>query len=139
MAQEPFADTPDMAPRPVFAFWLDFASTYSYPVAMRIGDVAEAAGVDVRWRAFLLGPIFAAQWWTSSPFNLYPAKGRAMWRDMEREAGRLGVPFRRPDPFPQNSLAAARVGLFGADEPWAPAFTRAVFRAEFAEGRSIAD
>ena len=128
-----------MARRPVLEFWYDFASTYSYLSAMRIEALAEAAEVDVRWRPFLLGPIFAAQGWTSSPFNLYPAKGRAMWRDLEREAGRLGLPFKRPSPFPQNSLMAARIGLFGADEPWAPAFTRAVFRAEFAEGRSIAD
>ena len=128
-----------MARRPVLEFWYDFASTYSYLAAMRIGDVAEAAGIDVRWRPFLLGPIFAAQGWTSSPFNLYPAKGRAMWRDMEREAGRLGLPFRRPDPFPQNSLAAARVALYGADEPWGADFTRAMYRAEFGEGRSIAE
>ena len=128
-----------MARRPVLEFWYDFASTYSYLSAMRIEALAEAAEVDVRWRPFLLGPIFAAQGWTSSPFNLFPAKGRAMWRDMEREAGRLGLPFKRPNPFPQNSLMAARIGLFGADEPWAAAFTRAVFRAEFAEGRSIAD
>ena len=57
-------------------FWFDFASTYSYPAAMRIGALAENAGVKVRFRPFLLGPIFKAQGWTTSPFNLYPAKGR---------------------------------------------------------------
>ncbi len=128
-----------MARRPVLEFWYEFASTYSYLAAMRIGPLAEAAGVRVRWRPFLLGPILAAQGWTTSPFNLYPAKGRYMWRDMEREAARLGLPFRRPDPFPQNSLAAARIALLGADEPWGPHFTKAVFAAEFGEGRAIAD
>jgi 2-hydroxychromene-2-carboxylate isomerase len=58
---------------------------------------------------------------------------------MEREAARLGLPFRRPDPFPQNSLAAARIALLGADEPWGAAFSKAVFAAEFGEGRPIAD
>ena len=57
-----------MARRPLLEFWYEFASTYSYLSAMRIEDVAEAAGVDVRWRPFLLGPIFAAQGWNSSPF-----------------------------------------------------------------------
>jgi 2-hydroxychromene-2-carboxylate isomerase len=128
-----------MPRRPVLEFWYEFASTYSYLSAMRIEEVAERAGVDVRWRPFLLGPIFAAQGWTSSPFNLFPTKGRHMWRDMEREAARLGLPFRRPDPFPQNSLAAARIALLGADEPWGAAFTKAVFAAEFGEGRPIAD
>lgn len=128
-----------MAEPPVLEFWYEFASTYSYLAAMRIERGAEAAGVAIRWRPFLLGPIFAAQGWTTSPFNLQPAKGRHMWRDLEREAQALGLPFRRPDPFPQNGLLAARIALLGADAPWGPAFTKAVYRAEFGEGRSIAD
>ncbi|GGK23333.1 2-hydroxychromene-2-carboxylate isomerase [Salinarimonas ramus] len=126
-----------MTRRPVLEFWFDFASTYAYLSAMRIEPLAEAAGVDVRYRPFLLGPIFQAQGWNTSPFNLYPAKGRYMWRDVAREAERRGLPFRRPDPFPQNGLAATRVALSGADKPWCGAFVRAVFHAEFGEGRSI--
>jgi 2-hydroxychromene-2-carboxylate isomerase len=126
-----------MARSPVLEFWFDFASTYSYLSAMRIEPLAEAAGVDVRYRPFLLGPIFQAQGWNTSPFNLYPAKGRYMWRDVAREAERRGLPFRKPDPFPQNGLAATRVALFGADKDWCGAFVRAVFHAEFGEGRSI--
>jgi 2-hydroxychromene-2-carboxylate isomerase len=128
-----------MARRPVLEFWHEFASTYSYLSAMRIEALAEAAGVAIRWRPFLLGPIFAAQGWASSPFNLYPAKGRYMWRDLERQAAALGLPFKKPDPFPQNGLIAARVALYGADHPWGPTFTKAAYRAEFGEGRAIAD
>lgn len=126
-----------MARRPVLEFWFDFASTYSYLSAMRIEPLAEAAGVDVRYRPFLLGPIFQAQGWNTSPFNLYPSKGRYMWRDVAREAERRGLPFRKPDPFPQNGLAATRVALHGADKDWCGPFVRAVFHAEFGEGRSI--
>jgi 2-hydroxychromene-2-carboxylate isomerase len=125
--------------QPVLEFWYEFASTYSYLAAMRIEAAAEAAGVELVWRPFLLGPIFKAQGWDNSPFNLYPAKGRYMWRDMEREAARLGLPFYRPNPFPQNGLLAARVALLGADRGWTPAFTKAVYTAQFAEGRDIAD
>jgi 2-hydroxychromene-2-carboxylate isomerase len=128
-----------MPRRPVLEFWYEFASNYSYLAAMRIEGLAEAAGVDLRWRPFLLGPIFAAQGWTTSPFNLYPAKGRYMWRDMEREAARFGLPCRRPDPFPQNALLAARVALLGSERGWGPAFTRGIFALEFGEGRSIAE
>jgi 2-hydroxychromene-2-carboxylate isomerase len=120
-------------------FWFDFASTYSYPAAMRIGPLARQAGVEVRFRPFLLGPIFKAQGWTTSPFNLYPEKGRHMWRDLERLCAELGLPFRRPDPFPQNSLLAARVAVAGLDRDWGKDFCRGVFRAQFGEGCRIDD
>src|SRR5829696_102547 len=128
-----------MARRPLIEFWYEFASTYSYLAAMRIEAMAEQAGVAIVWRPFLLGPIFAAQGWNSSPFKLFPAKGRYMWRDMEREAARLGLPCYRPDPFPQNSLIAARIALFGSDKGWTPAFTKAVYAQEFGDGRNISE
>ncbi|MEH3118718.1 MAG: 2-hydroxychromene-2-carboxylate isomerase [Methylorubrum populi] len=129
-----------MPRRPTLEFWYDFASTYSYLSAMRIEALAEAAGVSLRWRPFLLGPIFAAQGWTNSPFTLYPVKGRNMWRDLDREAARLGLPpVTRPNPFPQNSLSAARVAVYGADHDWLVPFTRAVFATSFSRGGSIAE
>jgi 2-hydroxychromene-2-carboxylate isomerase len=126
-------------PNPVLDFWFDFASTYSYPAALRIGPLAAEAKVQVRFRPFLLGPIFKAQGWDTSPFNLYPAKGRNMWRDLERLCEDLNQPFRRPEPFPQNSLLAARVAVAGLSQGWGEAFSVAVYRAQFAEGRRIDD
>ena len=123
---------------PAAEFWYEFASTYSYPAAMRIADLAASRGVAIAWRPFLLGPIFAAQGWRDSPFNIYPAKGRYMWRDLERICEALKLPFRRPVPFPQNSLTAARVALALEGDARAE-FSRKVYAAEFAEGLSIAD
>jgi 2-hydroxychromene-2-carboxylate isomerase len=122
---------------PALDFWFDFASTYSYPAMLRIRPLAAEAKVTVRFRPFLLGPIFKAQGWDTSPFNLYPSKGRYMWRDLERLCSELRLPFSRPDPFPQNSLLAARVALVGLDENWGEDFCEAVFRAQFGEGRRI--
>ncbi len=119
-------------------FWYEFASTYSYPAAMRVAALAAARGVTLVWRPFLLGPIFAAQGWRDSPFNLYPAKGRYMRRDLERICGARGLPFRMPSPFPQNSLLAARVAL-ALDGETRPEFSRRVYALEFSEGLSIAD
>ena len=124
---------------PSLDFWFDFASTYSYPAAARIGPFAAEAGVKVRFRPFLLGPIFKAQGWDSSPFNLYPAKGRNMWRDLERVCAALDLPFTRPDPFPQNSLLAARAALVALADNWGETCCRAIYRAEFGEGRNIAN
>ena len=118
-------------------FWFDFASTYSYPAMMRIAPLAQAQGVAVRYRPFLLGPVFKAQGWDTSPFNLYDAKGRNMWRDLQRLCDDLALPFRRHEPFPQNSLLAARVALVGLNADWGEAFCRGVFHAEFAEGKMI--
>ena len=121
-------------------FWYDFASTYSYPAALRVGRLAEAAGVSVRWRPFLLGPIFAQQGWTDSPFNLYPVKGRYMWRDLERICAREGLALNLPPArFPQNSLKAARLALAGEAAGWIADFTRAVYLANFAGQTDIAD
>jgi 2-hydroxychromene-2-carboxylate isomerase len=125
-----------MAP-PVLNFWFEFASTYSYPAMMRITSLADAAGIALKFRPFLLGPVFKAQGWETSPFNLYISKGRNMWRDLERLCEELKLPFRRPDPFPQNSLQASRLALVGLDAQWGEDFCRSVFRAEFAEGRRI--
>jgi 2-hydroxychromene-2-carboxylate isomerase len=122
---------------PVLDFWFDFASTYSYLAAARIRPLAAAANVRVRFRPFLLGPIFKAQGWDTSPFNLYEAKGRYMWRDMERLAAGLNLPFRRPDPFPQNSLLPARVALVGLAEGWGEDFSVAVYTAQFVEDGRI--
>ena len=119
-------------------FWYDFASTYSCPAAMRIGALAQERGIHVRWRPFLLGPIFAAQGWKDSPFNLYPVKGRYMLRDMERICARLGHAFVKPEPFPQNSLHAARVALALSDAA-RPDFSRAVYKAQFTQGRNISE
>ena len=125
--------------RPVLAFWFEFASTYSYLAAMRIETVAADRGVQIDWHPFLLGPIFRKQGWDTSPFNVYPAKGRYMWQDMTRQCENLGLPLVIPDPFPQNGLNAARIAHAGRHAPWIGAFVRAVYDAEFGQGLDISD
>lgn len=120
-------------------FWFEYASTYSYPAAMRVERLAKAAGVALVWRPFLLAPIFGAQGWNDSPFNIYPTKGKYMWRDMARICEAEGLILKEPVGFPQNGLKAARITLIGADEGWGADFTRAVYLANFAEQKDIAD
>jgi 2-hydroxychromene-2-carboxylate isomerase len=119
------------------AFWFEFASTYSYPAAMRFERLAAERGVAVSWRSFLLAPIFGAQGWNDSPFNIYPVKGRYMWRDLARVCAADGIPMRHPSQFPRNGLLAARVACCFADSPWVGAFVRAVYAANFAEDADI--
>jgi len=119
--------------------WFEFASTYSYPAVLRIRGAARAVGVDIEWKAFLLGPIFKDLGWNDSPFNLQPAKGRYMWRDLERICAAEALPFRRPSVFPRNGLCAARVAAYFQDQPWIADFIERVYRANFADDTDITD
>jgi 2-hydroxychromene-2-carboxylate isomerase len=121
-------------------FWFDFASTYSYVGALRIEEECRAAGVPLVWKPFLLGPIFTAQQGIKdSPFNVNPVRGRYMVRDLERLCVKYGLPWKWPGQFPRNSILAARVACVGEGRAWLGDFVRAVFRANFAEDRDIAD
>ncbi len=118
-------------------FWFEYASTYSYPAVMRLEAIAKAAGIEVEWRPFLLGPLFKSQQGLSdSPFNVVPIKGAYMWRDMERICAKHSLPFIRPSIFPQNGLLAARV-TSALNQRERPAFARAVYRANFVDDRDI--
>lgn len=122
-------------------FWYEFASTYSYPAAIRIDRLAEKAGVEVQWRPFLLGPVFhAQQGLTDSPFNLVPVKGKYMWRDLTRICEAEGLPLKLPPfRFTQPSLKAARLALAGEKDGWMKEFSKGVYLANFAEQKDIAD
>lgn len=124
-------------PQPSLQFWYEFASTYSYLSVCRIEQVAANAGIDVEWKPFLLGPIVKEFGWNDSVFNLYPIKGRYMWRDLERLCEQYGIPYQKPTAFPRNGLYAARIATIAAEEGWCPAFTKAVFQSNFADDEDI--
>jgi len=123
--------------RPELAFWFEFGSNYSYLALMRIEELAQRSGVVLRWRPFLLGPIFRQLGWNTSPFVLQEAKGRYMWRDMEREARKFGLPFVRPSVFPRVALLPMRVATLGAAEPWMGEFCRRVMRQNWVDDLEI--
>jgi 2-hydroxychromene-2-carboxylate isomerase len=120
-------------------FWFEFASTYSYPAVMRVERAASDAGIPLVWRSFLLGPIFQAQGWDNSPFNIYPAKGRYMWRDLERICESQGIQWKRPSVFPRGSLLGSRIACKYADAPWIADFVRDVYESNFVRDESIGE
>ena len=111
------------------------------PMIGRFFPILEPDSLFGLWPLLLLmlGPIFAAQGWTDSPFNLYPAKGAFMWRDMERRTAKLGLPFQRPPNFPQHTLLAARVALQALDTDKGTDFCTSLFKAQFQQGQNLAD
>ncbi|MFL6675012.1 MAG: 2-hydroxychromene-2-carboxylate isomerase [Massilia sp.] len=120
-------------------FWFDFGSNYSYLSVMRIGALARAAGVDVCWRPFLLGPIFKSFGWETSPFVLQKEKGNYVWQDMVRECRKYGLPWQRPSEFPRQSLLPLRIAVVGAGQPWMEEFCQRVMLRNFAADLDIND
>jgi 2-hydroxychromene-2-carboxylate isomerase len=114
--------------------WFDFASNYSYLSVLRL---ARQKDVIVQWKPFLLGPIFQAQGWDNSPFVLQKDKGDYVWKDMPRECGKYGLPWRQPSAFPRRSLLAARVALLGEHQPWMAEFCARVMLANFEHDEDI--
>jgi 2-hydroxychromene-2-carboxylate isomerase len=124
---------------PKIVFWYEFASPYSYLSAMRIADAAERAMIEVEWRPFLLGVIFKAQGWDTSPFAAIPARGRYLRQDLGRISAARGLTFTMPEVFPANALKAARLAIAAKSEDRICEFSRAVFTAAFSKGRDISD
>ena len=122
-----------------FEFWFDFASTYSYLSIYRISDLVREEGIKIEWKPFLLGPFFKSQGWDTSPFNIYKAKGKYMWRDIERNCEKYEIPFSKPSQFPRNGLLAARIAVAFENESWIPEFIKTVFVTNFAEDIDISD
>jgi len=118
-------------------FWFEFASNYSYLSVMRIEDAARLYGVRVAWKPFLLGPIFRALGFETSPFLLQKEKGAHMWQDMVRQCRKYGLRWTKPSGFPRLSLLPARVALLGAEESWIGAFCRQVMELNFVHDQDI--
>jgi 2-hydroxychromene-2-carboxylate isomerase len=118
-------------------FWFDFGSNYSYLSTMRIEAEAAAHGIAIRWRPFLLGPIFRSFGWESSPFVLQKEKGDYTWKDMARQCRKYGLPWRQPTSFPRPAVLPLRIALVGASQSWMGEFCRRTMSMNFAEDRGI--
>ncbi len=118
-------------------FWFDFGSNYSYIAALRIEALARKAGVDVLWRPFMLGPIFASFGWTSSPFVLQKEKGDYVARDMVRLCEKYGIDWTPPTTFPRNAVYPMRVAAAHEDAAWVPEYCRRFMTMNFAQDRDI--
>jgi 2-hydroxychromene-2-carboxylate isomerase len=118
-------------------FFFNFGSTYSYLSVMRLEEEAAKAGLGVRWRPFNVRMLFVEQ--TNIPFpKEKAAKVAYMWRDIERRAARFGLEWNGVPPYPvDRSGLANRLGVIAGREGWAPAFTRAAYRAWFIEHKDF--
>lgn len=100
-------------------FWYYTSSTYTYLSAMRIGDMAQKAGLEVRWRPFYLNALLQEN--GVKPFPPGRSKTTYMWRDLERRAQMYGIGFpEEPPPYPCDpDILNFRVALVAHEEGWA--------------------
>ncbi|MBT9527280.1 MAG: 2-hydroxychromene-2-carboxylate isomerase [Rhizobacter sp.] len=123
--------------QPSIEFWFEFGSNYSYLSAMRIEAAAARQGVVVRWRPFLLGPIFQSFGWSNSPFVLQKAKGAYVWKDMERQCEKYDIPWRMPAVFPRPATLPMKVAAAFAEDPWIGRYCRIFMTKNFALDEDI--
>ncbi len=128
--------SPD-ADRRTIEFWFDFGSNYSYLAAMRIEELASSLGLALAWKPFLLGAIFQSSGWESSPFVLQKQKGEYVWKDMERQAQKYGLAWKKPSVFPRRAILPTRVAVLGMNEEWIGDFVRAVMTRNFVEDKDL--
>lgn len=121
--------------RATIDFYFDFSSSYSYIALPRLARLADDHDCHINWKPIALGVIFKAM--NHAPPAADTTKGRYVWRDVERSAAFADLPFKWPEPFPFNSMTAARVFWYLADSDTdrAVEWARAVFHTSFGEGR----
>jgi 2-hydroxychromene-2-carboxylate isomerase len=115
-------------------FFFFYGSIHTYLSAMRIEPLARAAGVAVAWRPFNLREILVEQ--NNTAFARNAVRLAYNWRDIERRAQRLGIPFHGRPPYPVDpELLALRVGVIAAAQGWCADYTKATFRGWFLENK----
>jgi 2-hydroxychromene-2-carboxylate isomerase len=111
-------------------FYFFYGSIHSYLSVMRIGALASAARVKVRWQPFNLREILIEQ--NNTAFTKNEVKMNYFWQDVERRARRYKIPFAGRAPYPADpDLLALRVGLIAGQEKWCDEYSRATFHEWF--------
>lgn len=120
-------------------FYFDVGSPAAYLAWTQVPKLAQDTGAHVHYRPFLLGGVFQATG-NRSPMEV-PAKSRWMNVDLQRFAGRYGVPFRLNPHFPINTLALMRgaIGLQTRQPDRLLPYGDAVYRAIWVDGRNLND
>jgi DSBA-like thioredoxin domain len=98
-------------------FYFFYGSIHSYLSVMRIGALASAAGVEVRWQPFNLREILIEQ--NNTAFTKNDVKMSYFWHDVERRARCHNIPFAGRAPYPADPQRKKN----GATTTRAPHFT----------------
>lgn len=119
-------------------FWFDFHSPWAYLAATQIEGLAGRHGLSVRWRPLHL-PRLNEAIKGRRPLEENPAFVAWYKQDLQDWAELYGIVIRYHPAYPLRPARALRAVLRAEELDSAAAFTLAVFRAYWSEGRDISD
>jgi len=101
---------------------------------MRLAEMERRTGASFDYRPFSVRAIMVEM--DNIPFANKPVKSRYMWRDIERRAGKYGIPVSIPAPYPLKEFDLAnRVAIVGRQEGWCRDYITATYRRWFQHGQ----
>ena len=120
-------------------FYFDFSSSYSYIAQAKLRQLAADNEWKIEWKPIALGAIFKAR--DHVPPTANDLKGVYLRRDVELCAAEIDLDYTWPDPFPFNSIPAARIFyVIAKDDPQqATKWALAVFNASYEKGRDCSN
>ena len=118
-------------------FYFEFSSPYGYIASQLADDFEKRVGRPLRWRPFLLGPVFKIT--GQPPLVEIPMKGEYSKHDFLRSARMHKVPYKHPGKFPIGTVAAMRAfyWLDDRDPAQARRLAKALYKAYFGDGIDI--
>ncbi|WP_439878219.1 2-hydroxychromene-2-carboxylate isomerase [Pseudomonas prosekii] len=120
-------------------FFFDLGSPATYLAYTQLPKICAQTGSQLIYKPMLLGGVFKATG-NASP-AMIPAKGRYMFKDLDRYAQRYDVPLKFNPHFPINTLMLMRAvtGMQVRHPERFQAFIDCLFSALWVEGRNLDD
>lgn len=122
-------------PKRVLRFHFDYISPYSYLAWQQLGDFANAHELLVEPKPTLFAGLLN-QFGHKGPAEIEP-KRIYMFKDCQRAATQLGVPFAPAFSHPFNPLPSLRATLLDMDDQTRERLVTNLFRATWAESRDV--
>ena len=118
-------------------FYYDYGSPTAYLAWTQLPSICDEAGAELVHMPVLLGGIFKAVD-STTPVAVKP-KGAWMFDDISRYAKRYGVPFAMNPHFIFTTLAVMRGAVWAKKTGVTDAYTEAMFKASWEQGRDVND
>jgi 2-hydroxychromene-2-carboxylate isomerase len=120
-------------------FFFDFSSPFGYLASVRLEPIAAKHDREIVWRPYLMGAAMKVS--GRGALVSHPLLNDYTRHDLNRCARLYGIPFRLPDPFPVQTVAACRAFYWTVDQDAnaGKQLAQQLLRAYFIDNRNISD